>query len=301
MPEKSKENTDILVVSKTGKLKKEIIETNTIIGISELTEVLSKKCGNIKSSGFSCYHTYRFRNRRCNLLRQHDKNEIPKYIYVDVWGKTDGRAGEENRYELPPPIDEILFFGNIALVSRIDAEIACNLTKERWNIIYDKLFGGFEDLSATAKDDENEIDELDFIPASKKTKNGYLKDGFVVDDDKTSSSSLSSPGHKRKKNKKQPNNSSEEESEFVTETETETETLTESISTDSLREDGSGTDVDTELEQMMTAVKTGCKFADVKNEKIKTKKTKQETTKGKLKNENAKVESEDELEEDEYE
>ena len=301
MPEKSKENTDILVVSKTGKLKKEIIETNTIIGISELTEVLSKKCGNIKSSGFSCYHTYRFRNRRCNLLRQHDKNEIPKYIYVDVWGKTDGRAGEENRYELPPPIDEILFFGNIALVSRIDAEIACNLTKERWNIIYDKLFGGFEDLSATAKDDENEIDELDFIPASKKTKNGYLKDGFVVDDDKTSSSSLSSPGHKRKKNKKQPNNSSEEESEFVTETETETDTLTESISTDSLREDGSGTDVDTELEQMTTAVKRGCKFADVKNEKIKTKKTKQETTKGKLKNENAKVESEDELEEDEYE
>jgi hypothetical protein len=298
MPEKTKENTDILVISKTGKLKKENIETNTIVGISELTEILSKKCGNLKSYGFSCYHTYRFRNRKCNILNQRDKSEIPKYIYVDVWGKTDGRAGEENRYELPPPIDEILFFGNIALVSRIDTEIACNLTKERWNIIYEKLFGGFEDLSATAKDDENEIDELEFIPVSKKTKNGYLKDGFVVDDDKASSF-----GQKRKKNKKQTSNS-EEESEFVTESDTETETMTESISTDSLREDGSGTDVDAEMEQTPTALKTGCKIDDVQNEKIKSKKTKRETTKGKsknMKNENAKVESEDELEEDQYE
>jgi hypothetical protein len=30
---------------------------------------------------------------------------------------------------------------------------------------------------------ENEIDELESIPPHKKTSNGYLKDGFVIEDD----------------------------------------------------------------------------------------------------------------------
>jgi hypothetical protein len=38
-------------------------------------------------------------------------------------------------------------------------------------------------LNATAIEDENEEDELANIPESMKTKDGYLKDGFVVDDD----------------------------------------------------------------------------------------------------------------------
>ena len=51
--------------------------------------------------------------------------------------------------------------------------------------MYDKLFGGFEDLAATCIEDDTEIDELDAIPADKKTKQGYLKDGFVVDSEDT--------------------------------------------------------------------------------------------------------------------
>jgi hypothetical protein len=35
----------------------------------------------------------------------------------------------------------------------------------------------------TAIEDENEIDELENVPKEKKTKQGYLKDGFVVDSD----------------------------------------------------------------------------------------------------------------------
>jgi hypothetical protein len=55
------------------------------------------------------------------------------------------------------------------------------LTIALWDKIYEKLFGGFEDLSATAKEDEEEEDELQNVPSNKKTKDGYLKDGFVVD------------------------------------------------------------------------------------------------------------------------
>jgi len=54
------------------------------------------------------------------------------------------------------------------------------LTLEKWDKMYDFLFGGFDTL-ANCEDDDDEEDELDAIPASKKTKDGYLKDGFVVD------------------------------------------------------------------------------------------------------------------------
>ena len=60
-----------------------------------------------------------------------------------------------------------------------------DLSLPLWNKIYEKLFGGFEDLASTAVEDEEEEDELVNIPKEKKTKNGYLKDGFVVDSSDT--------------------------------------------------------------------------------------------------------------------
>ena len=230
----SKESTSIVIVTKTGKLTETDIVTNTITGIQELTEILSKKCDNKKSTGFSCYHTWRYRNKKNRLGFLGDFATSVKYVYIDLWAKTDGRAGQENKYELPPPVDEIIFFGNIALVARIDKEIACDLTLKRWNIIYEKLFGGFEDLSKTAEEDEKEIDELESIPASKKTKNGYLKDGFIIDDEDSVSSG---DANKKKRNtgrggKRPAIESDDSESEFVTETETESTTIS-TISGDS--------------------------------------------------------------------
>ena len=50
-----------------------------------------------------------------------------------------------------------------------------------WNKAYEKLFGGFEDITKNKVDDVESDDELAKVPKSKKTKQGYLKDGFVVD------------------------------------------------------------------------------------------------------------------------
>jgi len=221
------EKTKIVIVSKTGSLTETIVETNKETTLSELTTILSKKCANKKSDGFSCYHTYKYKNKKKGAK---GAKGVPSYIYIDVWCKTDGRAGQENKYELPPPIDEIIFFGNIALVARVDTQSACDLSIELWNKIYEKLFGGFEDLAATAKDDENEIDELAFVPASKKTANGYLKDGFIVDD---SPSSSDLDGDKPKKSKTIKSDSTTTESEFVTETETETDSISDTDSNSS--------------------------------------------------------------------
>ena len=215
--------TTIVIVSKAGSLSECVVEPNKETTIGELAVLLSKKCGFRNPEGFTCCHTWRYRNKHSSAAAP-----AAKYIYVDIWAKSDGRAGQENKYELPPPIDEHLFFGNMALVARIDKENAIDMTIELWNKIYESLFGGFEDLAATAAEDENEVDELDLIPASKKTSSGYLKDGFVVDDDLEDT-----PRPKRGKRsgggggaairgKKPKSESTEEEGEFITETETET-------------------------------------------------------------------------------
>ncbi len=150
---------NILIVEKTGTLK--------CVSIKAEAD-LYKKCGFKKAEGFEKQTEW---NVKLNGER----------YYVSLFAKTDGKAGSENKYDFPPPVDKVLFFGNCALVAMDNAKKNMNLSVELWEKIYEKLFGGFETLTA---DDDNEEDELDNISDSKKTKNtGYLKDGFVVDDD----------------------------------------------------------------------------------------------------------------------
>ena len=68
----------------------------------------------------------------------------------------------------------------------------CDLSDETWKKIYEHLFGGFEDIDDPDSEAEYSEDELDSVPAEKKTKNGYLKDGFVVDADEESDDDLES-------------------------------------------------------------------------------------------------------------
>lgn len=239
-----KSATTIVVVSKTGTLSEVVVEPENETTLEELTILLSKKCGYRNHDGFSCYHTYKYKNKKNFVFNIDNEDVIPKYIYVDVWAKTDGRAGNENKYEMPPPVDEIIYYGNIALVARIDKEHAVNLTATIWDVIYERLFGGFEDLASTAVEDENEIDELDLIPAYQKTTNGYLKDGFVVDDDSEDKTPRCHKSRKSKKSSGKKNKSESTESEFITETDTESETLPSVSPNDS----GADTEVDADID-----------------------------------------------------
>jgi hypothetical protein len=170
---------DIIIVEKSGSLKLLCVKDFKI-------EELYKKCGFKKYCDFlkHCYW-----NIKLDGIKYH----------IELYGKVNGKANSENKYEFPPPIDNTLFFGSCALVlQKYDNNnlIYTNFTLNLWNKIYEKLYGGFEDLSATAKEDEEEIDELQFIPKKYKTKQGYLKDGFVVDDaiddDETDNNSINS-------------------------------------------------------------------------------------------------------------
>ena len=160
-------SASIIIVDKNATLKQVTIKD---FQVSELY----KKCGFKKPDGF---------NKQVEWKSKVDG----KQYFIYVYAKEEGRANGENKYDFPPPIDTKLFFGNCAIVVEergVDgAKIFTSLTTDLWEKIYEKLFGGFDDLKLTIVEDEEEEDELANVPASKKTKQGYLKDGFVVDSD----------------------------------------------------------------------------------------------------------------------
>lgn len=154
-------NQTFIVIDKTGIIKESAVKKITV-------EELYKKCGFRKEEGFELRNTW-------------NKVKVGNHLYnVQLWGKIDGKANTENKYDFPPPFDTQLLFGNCALVQVDNNDNFISLTKEQWLKIYETLFGGFEEIDN--EEDDSDPDELENIKKDMKTKKGgYLKDGFVVD------------------------------------------------------------------------------------------------------------------------
>ena len=163
MPSKSG-SIPIVIVERNGDLRASHVEARNALE-------LSKKCKRKSSSGFDVCAEWAYSGEDAN----------DRFI-VELWASDNGTAGQENKYEFPPPVDTVLFFGACALVAKdmSSQHRVIPLTLEKWDKMYDFLFGGFDTL-ANCEDDDGECDELDSVPAHLKTKDGYLKDGFVVD------------------------------------------------------------------------------------------------------------------------
>jgi len=185
----------IIIVEKEGSLK-----TLSIKDYKQ--EELYKKCGFKKGDDF------------IKQVEWNAKYEGEKY-YIEVYAKTEGRANSENKYDFPPPIDTKLFFGNCAILAynkKSDgSKYYTDLSLPLWNKIYEKLFGGFEDLAVTAIEDEEEEDELANVPKEKKTKHGYLKDGFVVDSSDTEETASGSNSEETEEDEETAENETDEQ------------------------------------------------------------------------------------------
>ena len=156
----------------------------------DLNIVIVETNGSLKKTLFKKFNEENL-YKKCNLKKPDDFEKKTKWsVNIDglkynvfLFAKEKGRANNENKYDFPPPVDNKLFFGNCVLFAKNEDNEYIDLTIELWNKIYEKLFGGFENLESTATEDENEEDELDNIPAEMKTKDGYLKDDFIVDEE----------------------------------------------------------------------------------------------------------------------
>ena len=129
-------------------------------------DMLFKKCNFRKNDNFSKRSTWKMDD-----------------YFVSLYAKDKGRTNSENKYDLPPPVDKDLYYGTLLLVKHCYQELTNETVEdfklEEWNKLYEKLFGGFEDLG-----EEDSYSEEEEIPEHLQTKQGYSKeDGFVVSDD----------------------------------------------------------------------------------------------------------------------
>lgn len=101
------------------------------------------------------------------------KKDVPEIIgtyryktyTLTMIGYTTGKAGTENKHELPPPFDNTLCFGDIVLIA---SAYPTTYTKpvsfktEEYEAFYTKMFGGFEDIDSDEEEDEaDEADETE--------------------------------------------------------------------------------------------------------------------------------------------
>lgn len=113
---------------------------------------------------------------------------------VRLYGKSVGKANRENKYEFPPPVDQTLFFGSCLLMA-MDATTMepIDFPKAAWETLYVQLHGGFDDLDEVGGDEDDAAADAADAAADAYantlelgltlTKEGYAKDGFIVDDD----------------------------------------------------------------------------------------------------------------------
>ena len=147
-----------IIVEKTGSLKN--AKTTDLVD-------LYKKCGFKTAEGFSLNHAWSV---------EFNDTEYK----MEIYGKITGRANTENKYEFPPPIDNVLFFGSCAAVLYVNNKMT-DMGSQEFKDIMDHLYGGYSDIGVSDdEDDDEDEDEDDELP---KTKHGYVKDDFVVSSD----------------------------------------------------------------------------------------------------------------------
>lgn len=151
----------------------------------EFKKVIYKQCGfKISTTGnmskdFAVLHLF---NKKSFPASHRASSGLDNDTFVILFGKNNGKAGTENKYEFPPPIDNVLYYGGLCLVkiniNRETGEFSVdNITLKDWGKTYEALFGGFDDC------DDDDDDDDDIYTELPTTKNGYAKDGFVVDDE----------------------------------------------------------------------------------------------------------------------
>ena len=121
-------------------------------------------------------------------LKKKDAPEIlGTYKYktytLTLLGYTRGKAGTENKHELPPPLDSNLCFGDIILVASTTPSTytkPVNFKPEDYEAFYTKIFG-FEDLNSD--DEEDEEDEEEDIAEIQEEKEKIVVDEEVGEDE----------------------------------------------------------------------------------------------------------------------
>ena len=185
-----------------------------IIIIKKNGTIISKSLQNVKNvSNVTITHKDVVSLFNTNIKKSINfKNNFKRYCdweledsVISLFGSKEGRAGSENKYDLPPPEDIDIYFGEILMVKSVE-DVICDLTRKDFNDFIEVSFGGFENLGIN--DTEEEYDpELD----------RYESD-FVVPDNEVEYEEGYNPEEEEEEEYKSSTNEEEEEEEYKSST-----------------------------------------------------------------------------------
>jgi DNA-directed RNA polymerase subunit M/transcription elongation factor TFIIS len=120
-------------------------------------------------------------------------SELGQYPFgsltLTLFGYTTGKAGTENKHELPPPLDTTLYFGDILVVASSKSatwKTPISITVEQYEKWYQNAFDGFEDLDEEDDEDdedEEEEEEEEEEPVKQTTKKKAAEEDGVPEDE----------------------------------------------------------------------------------------------------------------------
>ncbi len=90
---------------------------------------------------------------------------VCKNYTITIFAFQNGKAGQENKFELPPPIDTALYFGCLIVIAHSNDKII-TITREMFNEFYDKVFEGFVNLDGEdtwSEEEEENTEDREFI------------------------------------------------------------------------------------------------------------------------------------------
>lgn len=146
-----------VILNKNGGKRESKINNN--IDLDNLTLNSIRGVLKNKGSNISKLHTYLYDGKHLNL-----------------YGWDSGRAGQENKHDLPPPIDSNLYFNDIIIIAT-EGETIVEFTKQNYQAFYEYAFGGFESLG----EEDTESSYLENTPRTDDTWKPGTDD--ISDDD----------------------------------------------------------------------------------------------------------------------
>ena len=119
-----------------------------------------------------------------SIVNNSNLNKLHVWEYkgfdVIIYGSKDGNAGNENKYDLPPPLDCELFFDDLYIIKYKDENII-DFDKEDYENFYNDKFGGFVDL-----DNTEELSEEEELSEHTSDREFIVNDSESVDDEEYS-------------------------------------------------------------------------------------------------------------------
>ena len=161
----------VIIIKKNGTIVSKSLQSVTNVSNVTIThkDVVSLFNTNIRKS-------INFKNN----FKRHCDWELEDSV-ISLFGSKEGRAGSENKYDLPPPEDIDIYFGEILIVKSVE-DVICDLTRKDFDDFIEVSFGGFEDLGANDTEEEYdpELDkyESDFVVPDNEVEyeEGYNPD-----------------------------------------------------------------------------------------------------------------------------